>query len=385
MQPGIQPTDPRVLAVVNKAEKGYGLRTKVNTARGTNLDVVEIYLLDGPKVTSAAVPDFPFRVEDGVSEVRRVTPSKVSIHFNGSTEPHRFKIGGIEIGEGHPCRLVSGPCTIDRNVFTIAKTVREAGATMLRGGWFKPRTDATSFCGFGPIAIDWLFQAAAENDFKAVFTEVFESSDLDLVRKSREKSGFKGGVVCWVGARTENLKLLKALGHQHDLKIMLKHSHRQGTTIADLVTRASFVLSGNIAYGEDGQMDKEASTKAPNQKIIFCLRGTAHDDKYLTWRFLPNHHWITSLRRQFWPPVAVDTSHSAGTMKNNLVLQNTQAALEYCPDLLMVEGGYPTAGFPGTNGHGFCDAEQQVPAERYSELVHMIKSHNKKHFGKDIC
>lgn len=207
---------------------------------------------------------------------------------------------------------------------------------------------------------------------EAVFTEVMESRHVEAVSRIKKEVGYKGTVVLWVGARTENTILLSALGAQSEFPVMLKNSV-WAEDVKNLTDKAQWVLAGwnqdrkpSILHGFPG-----------NNKIIFCLRGTkrgAHSSHY---RYDPNHHWANDLRDTCDAPIAIDPSHSAGTMKKDLVLINCRKALIERPNILMVETGYPEKGFGNKGFRGHCDVDQCVSQERFPEVVNMVEEHNR--------
>lgn len=374
MHAGIRKEDPRVTEAMNKA-RAYGLKPKVSMVEGSHYEVVEIYLKDGSMQTSA-LSDHLFSALPGVETIRRVVPPKVTLFKNGDRDGKHFALGSTTIGAKLPCRLVAGPCTVDTNITEIAQKLKHLGITMIRGGCWKPRSRPYSMPGYGENAVRWLLEAARNAGMEAVFTEVMESEQIATVRRIQRETGYQGTIVLWVGARTENSLLLAALGKQYDFPVMLKNG-LCAKGVGNLFERAEWVLAGPMRWNRDGSLDANASMEAGNDKVILCLRGTEKTDPQSAYRFHPNHDWAETLRANSWAPIAIDPSHSAGTMKDDLVLKNLRAALQHDIDLIMLEGGYPASGF-GTNGfRGLCDNEQSVPFERFPEVLAMIDEHNR--------
>ncbi len=377
MQAGVGKSDPRVAAVVEKA-KQYRLNPLVHSEQGTHVGVVEIHLKDGDMKTSA-LSEHIFVALDGVENVRRVTRPKVTLSANGMRDGKHIKLSpSTLIGAGLPCQIVAGPCTVDeKTVGPIVKgLVTEYGITAIRGGGWKPRSSPYSFPGYGERGIRLLLNAAGHEGIGTVFTEVMESQHITAVARIKQEVGYTGTVVPWVGARTGNPMLLSELGKQYEFPVMLKNSI-SAKGVDDLFERAERVLAGPLYWNDDGTLDEKRSMVSGNDNIILCLRGTEKTDPKSSYRFRPNHDWAETLRARSWAPIAIDPSHSAGTMENDLVLKNIRAALQHDIDMLIVEGGYPAKGFGGTGFRGLCDAEQSFPLERFGEILNLVSEHNR--------
>jgi 3-deoxy-7-phosphoheptulonate synthase len=369
MQAGIGKDDARVNQVFQVAVS-YLLSPDIQEEQGTGCVVTVIYLRDGQN-KSCSVPDWAFRPLPGVESVERITPPRITIAHNGNGRNHEIDLGeGIRIGGESPCRLVFGPCTVDREVYYIAELMKRNGLSMIRGGAFKPRSSPHSYPGPGEIGLHWLLEAAKNADLPVVFTELIETPHIDLLRRVRDQVGYSGKIVVWVGARTGNTLFLSELGRQTEFPVMLKHG-LDAPGVDDLFERAEWVLGGGNVWREDGTLDKNATLRAVrNEQIILCLRGTRQTDKRSPWRFVPNHHWCGVLKGLCGAPVCIDPSHSAGTMVGDLVMNNVKEALRHRPHLLMVEGGY-TGSFKG-----HCDVPQMIPGDRLPELVRYVHLHN---------
>jgi len=372
MEPGINISDVRVRAVVDKAHT-YGLSPDIGSEKGRHYIVTQVFLRDGMKIRSSSVPDHVFRAMQGVSSVQRVTPPLVSVAHGGNGDHHKIDIGGAMISTGLPCRLVFGPCTVDMHIDRIFESLRSRGVSRVRGGCWKPRSSPGSFPGLGEKAVRMLLRAAVKYDISAVFTEVIESEHVRIVERIKNEVNYHGKVVLWVGARTSNTILLKALGNQKKFPVMLKNSI-DASGVDDLYSKAEWVLAGNMRWQRNGAVDAKRSIRSVNDQVILCLRGTRQTDPRSPWRFISNHHWSEIIQEQSWAPVAIDPSHSAGTLDKNLVMRNIKESLDYHPSLIMVEGGYPKVGFNGFRG--LCDSAQSVPLETVSEVINLVKRHN---------
>lgn len=360
MQAGIKRIDSRVNDVIATA-KAHGLRPVSETIKGTDCNVVEIHFKNY-KVKTNSLSENIFMLP-GVENVRRV---KQRLHVSSlmQLEPSFF------VGKDHPCALVAGPCTVDEYVGEIAGYLKELGIKALRGGCWKWRSNPYTFRGNGEKAVYLLLEAATEHGMEAVFTEVMLPEHIEKMSTIKEKVGYKGTVVLWVGANTQSDFLLDELGFQKEFPVMLKNNACD-KDIKHLIMNAERVLTGwnqeGIPNVEDGLLG--------NSRIMLCLRGTQRNGDPSHYRHDPNHHWATDLRDACDAPIGIDPSHSAGTMKGDLVIKNCRAALLQDPNFLMIEGGYPAEGFKaGFRGH--CDVDQSIPRERLIEVIKMVNEHN---------
>lgn len=377
METGIAEDDERTQRVIVIAEE-QGLHTEVKTTAGTGSSVTEVYLFDD-RIRACTVPEHVFRPLQGVDQVRRVTPSAVSLAANGSAAHHHVWLGrNLSIGKDLPCQLIVGPCTVDCYIGQLVGLLKERGFGLIRGGCWKPRSNPYSFPGFGKNAVRWLLEAARTHDVGVVFTEVMDETHLTDVRRIRDEVGFEGQIVLWVGARTENQVLLRKLGRQREFPVMLKNpigAH----SVADWAERAAFVLAGETHFDHSGKLIPDQSLSQGNDQILLCARGVKEDDAESRYRFDPRHHWISTARERYWPPVGVDPSHSAGTMVDDLVLKNLVAALVHQPAFVMVETYFDADNLWGAKA--LCDGQQAIPLSRLGEVRALIEAHNARHYA----
>ena len=264
MEIGIDAEHPHTQRVVKLAES-CGLRTEVKTTKGTGATVTEVHMFDH-QVKAGTVAEHVFRPLPGVSQVRRVTPSAVSLTANGSGS-HHVRLGPAVVGNDLPCQLIVGPCTVDRYASVLVEALKEQGFDLIRGGCWKPRSNPHSFPGFGKKAVRWLLEAAQIHDVGAVFTEVIDETHLDDIRRIRDELGFAGAIVLWVGARTENQILLRKLGRQREFPVMLKNPIG-ARSVADWAERAAFVLAGETHFDESGALIADQSLSQGNDQIL---------------------------------------------------------------------------------------------------------------------
>ncbi|MEI8188770.1 MAG: 3-deoxy-7-phosphoheptulonate synthase [candidate division NC10 bacterium] len=214
-------------------------------------------------------------------------------------------VGGVPVG-GRRLTIVAGPCSVESRemLFTVARDVRDAGAHLLRGGAFKPRTSPYAFQGLGEEALRYLAEAKKELGMPVV-TELMDPREAHLVLQYSD--------VVQVGARNmQNFRLLKELG-THQVPVLLKRG--LSSTIHELLMSAEYIMSEG------------------NYNVILCERGirTFEDAtrNTLDLSAVPVLKQLTHL------PVLVDPSHATG--KWDLVAPMALAATAAGADGIMVE------------------------------------------------
>ena len=212
---------------------------------------------------------------------------------------------GFALCGGGYFAVIAGPCSVEseEQIVEVAKRVKAAGATMLRGGAFKPRTSPYDFQGMKAEGLELLKVARAETGLPIV-SEILNENNLDL---------FEDVDVIQVGARNmQNFELLKALGHTGK-PILLKRG--LANTLDELLMSAEYIMSGG------------------NENIILCERGIRTFESYtrntLDISSVPALHQMTHL------PVIVDPSHSTG--RADFVEPMALAATACGADGIMIE------------------------------------------------
>lgn len=190
--------------------------------------------------------------------------------------------GGVKIGGGN-FQVIAGPCSVEGdNLIEIARRCKTAGATMLRGGAYKPRTSPYAYQGMGERGLDLLIEARAETGMPIV-TEVMDTRDVELFVD-------KGVDVMQIGARNaQNFSLLKEVG-KTGTPILLKRGI--AGTIDELLMAAEYIMSEG------------------NEKVMLCERGIRTFETRTRNTFdlnaVPTLHHLTHL------PVVADPSHATG-------------------------------------------------------------------------
>ena len=243
------------------------------------------------------------RLLPGVRAVQRLTEPYPLAVRTGHPADTVVSVGKARIGQDF-C-LIAGPCAVEspEQVTSIARQVSAAGAQLLRGGAFTPRTSPYTFGGLGAEGLELLCRAGRETGLPVV-SEITDPRQLSLFREVD---------VLQVGARNmQNFELLRELGRQ-EKPVLLKRSF--GATVTELLQAAEYILAGG------------------NERVILCERGirTFETDSRATLDVAG----IAALKEQSHLPVLADPSHAAG--RRGLVAPLALAAAAAGADGLMIE------------------------------------------------
>jgi 3-deoxy-7-phosphoheptulonate synthase len=244
--------------------------------------------------------------------------------------PNGTRIGGSEIV------LMAGPCSVESEaqILSIAHTLRQAGATVLRGGAFKPRTSPYAFQGLGLKGLELLSRARAETGL-AVVTEALEPDMVDVVAEHAD--------IVQIGARNmQNYPLLRRAG-KAGKPVLLKRG--LAATIKELLLAAEYLLAEG------------------NPNVILCERGVrGFDDQtrnLMDLSAVPVVHSLTHL------PIIADPSHGTGVRA--MVTPMARAAIAAGADGLLVE-------VHSDPDHALSDGGQSLWPQQFEELVHQVHS-----------
>jgi 3-deoxy-7-phosphoheptulonate synthase len=255
----------------------------------------------------SAVPDLREKLElmPGVEEVIRISrPFKLSSR-EFQRENTVIRVGDVDIG-GNGLVVMAGPCAAEtgEQVMSTARVAKEAGATILRGGAFKPSTSPYSFRGLGESGLKILAEAREETGLPLI-TEVLTPQDVDLVARYAD--------ILQVGARNmQNFTLLDEVGRA-DKPVMLKRG--MSATIEEWLLAVEYILSQG------------------NRRVILCERGIRTFENYT--RNTMDVSAIPIIKKLSHLPVIADPSH--GTGKWYLVAPMALAAVAAGADGLMIE------------------------------------------------
>jgi 3-deoxy-7-phosphoheptulonate synthase len=242
---------------------------------------------------------------DGVSEVMRVTEPYKLASRAFKPEGTVVSVGEVRVG-GDEVIVMAGPCSAEteEQVNAAAAAVKKAGAKILRGGAFKPRSSPYSFQGLGEDGLRMLRAAANQHDLKLV-SEVMDVSQIELIEKYCD--------MFQVGARNmQNFTLLKELGHQRK-PVLLKRGI--AATIEEWLLSAEYILAGG------------------NGEVVLCERGIRTFENYT--RNTLDISAIPVVKKLSHLPIVVDPSH--GTGRRDKVAPMARAAVAAGADGLIIE------------------------------------------------
>ncbi|MBQ2823288.1 MAG: 3-deoxy-7-phosphoheptulonate synthase [Oscillospiraceae bacterium] len=242
--------------------------------------------------------------QECVEDIKRVQEPYKNANRKFHPDDTVIEAGGVKIGDGS-LQIIAGPCSVENEdqIMTTAIACKEAGATMLRGGAFKPRTSPYSFQGLREEGLKLLIKARQETGLPIV-TEIMSQSDLDL---------FADIDVIQVGARNmQNFELLKALG-RCDKPILLKRG--LANTLEELLMSAEYIMSEG------------------NMKVILCERGIRTFETATRNTF--DLSAIPLLKQKSHLPICADPSHATGII--SLVDPMSLAAVVSGADALEIE------------------------------------------------
>ena len=243
-------------------------------------------------------------------------------------------INGVKVGGGH-FAMIAGPCSIEteEQIIEVARAVKAAGANLLRGGAFKPRTSPYSFQGLRGQGLKLLLEAKKDTGLPVV-TEIMDLSQLDL---------FDDVDVIQVGARNmQNFELLKALGHV-DKPVLLKRG--LANTYQELLMSAEYIMAGG------------------NEKVMLCERGIRTFETYT--RNILDIGAVPVLHRLSHLPVIIDPSHATG-MSWMVPTMALGAAAAGADGLIIEVHNDPT--------RAWCDGPQSLTPEAFAELAPKVKA-----------
>lgn len=268
-----------------------------------------------------------------IESVKRISEPFKNSNRKFHPEDSVIDIGGTKIGGGN-FQIIAGPCSVEsrEQIIQVAKNVKASGATLLRGGAFKPRTSPYDFQGLHADGISLLLEAKKETGLPIV-TEIMNANDLDL---------FEDIDVIQVGARNmQNFDLLKSLGKTNKV-ILLKRG--LANTLKELLMSAEYIMAGG------------------NENIILCERGIRTFETYT--RNTLDLSAIPMLRELTHLPIIADPSHATGLSR--LVEPMSLAAAAAGADGLMIE-------VHNDPEHALCDGAQSITPEQFDTLALKVR------------
>ncbi|MEF9921586.1 MAG: 3-deoxy-7-phosphoheptulonate synthase [Anaerovoracaceae bacterium] len=269
---------------------------------------------------------------DIVESVKRISEPYKKANRKFHSDDTVVNVGNTKIGAGN-FAVIAGPCSVEseEQILEVANRVKASGATMLRGGAFKPRTSPYDFQGMRAEGIELLLQAKKATGLPIV-TEIMNANHLPL---------FEDVDVIQVGARNmQNFELLKELGRT-DKVILLKRG--LANTLKELLMSAEYIMAGG------------------NENIILCERGVRTFETYT--RNTLDLSAVVALHELSHLPIVVDPSHATGIAR--MVKPMAAAAVACGADGLMIE-------VHNNPAKALCDGAQSLTPDQFDDVMAQV-------------
>ena len=330
-------TQEQVDEVIREVNK-HGLR--VDVSKGRYKTVIGL-IGDERKIPFhhlAAMPGVKEAV--GVETRYKLISREYSKFAEGVARRRKIKVGNVEIG-GDKLVIIAGPCAVEskEQLFRIAEEVKRAGAHILRGGIFKPRSSVYSFQGLGGEgweeavgASRWLREAGKKFDMP-VITEVRGETQVDLVAEYAD--------ILQIGARNMyNQDLLTKVAKKKKPVLFKRHF---GASVEEFLSFAEYIAAGG------------------NKDIILCERGVLPIGKGKDFtRYTLDLASVPAIQKETYLPVFVDPSHATG--RRDLIFNMSCAAVAAGANGLMIEAHYNPA-------EALVDGPQALTADELKNVI----------------
>jgi 3-deoxy-7-phosphoheptulonate synthase len=256
--------------------------------------------------------------------------------FNSRGAASKVEICGVSIGADAAVAMICGPCSVEsrEQILSIARSVKDSGARVLRGGAFKPRTSPYSFQGLREEGLRFLAEARNETGLP-VITEIMDARDLPVIERYAD--------CLQIGARNmHNFSLLKEVGRSH-LPVLLKRGF--SATVRELIMSAEYILSEG------------------NMNVLLCERGIRTFESGT--RYTLDLSAVPILKSKTHLPVIVDPTHAVGARA--FVPQMSLAAVAAGADGIMLE-------VHNSPGAAMSDGDQALTPEVLAKLFPRIRA-----------
>jgi 3-deoxy-7-phosphoheptulonate synthase len=302
---------------------------QVNEIKGVNYTILGIIgdtvSIDPRDISVNVHVEKVIRIEEPYKQANRIFHPENSI----------IDVAGVKVG-GEKLAIIGGPCSIETNdqMNEVAMEVKKSGASMLRGGAFKPRTSPYSFQGLKEEGLDMLVEAGKKNGLPVV-TELMSIEKIPLFEEKVD--------LIQVGARNmQNFELLKAIGRGTTKPILLKRG--LSATIEEWIMSAEYIIASG------------------NPNVILCERGIRTFENYT--RNTLDLSAVLAVKKLTHLPVIVDPSHAAG--KWWMVEGLAKAAIAVGADGLMIE-------VHNDPKNAWCDGAQSLKPKRFNKLMEELR------------
>lgn len=307
--------------------KAKGVQIDVSKgARKTILGLVgNTSVIDREQIAGYEYVDKVIRVEEPYKRASRTFHPEDTV----------IDVGGVQIG-GRKLAVIAGPCSVEtpEQIEGVARAIKDAGASMLRGGAFKPRTSPYSFQGLQDKGLDMLCQAGRKVHLPVV-TEIMSADKIGLFLEDNVD-------IIQIGARNmQNFELLKAVGKTRK-PVLLKRG--LSATIEEWLMSAEYIMAGG------------------NRNVILCERGIRTFETYT--RNTLDLSAVLAVKHKSHLPIVVDPSHATG--KRWMVEALSKAAIAAGADGLMVE-------VHNDPDNALCDGAQSITPDMFARLMDSLR------------
>ncbi len=323
-----------MIIVLKPGHREEDRRQLVHTLRALGLSVHESKgakrTLIGAIGDEDVLRDLPLASMPGVEQVIPILKPYKLVGREFKPDPTVVDVAGVRVGD-RAIQVIAGPCSIEDRQLLLetAHAIREAGATLLRGGAFKPRSSPYAFQGLGEKGLELLAEAREATGLPVV-TELMDPRDTVLVAKYAD--------VVQIGARNmHNFRLLKEVGN---------------------LTKPVLIKRGLAATLKEWLMSAEYVASQGNHRIILCERGIRTFETAT--RNTLDVSAVPLLKLETHLPVVVDPSHAAG--RYDLVEPLAKAAVAAGADGLMIE-------VHARPEEALCDGNQSLKPDRFARVV----------------
>ncbi|MBQ7965142.1 MAG: 3-deoxy-7-phosphoheptulonate synthase [Ruminococcus sp.] len=325
-----------MIAIIKQGVKPEQIETLTQWLESQNLTV---HLSKGEYTTILGLVGDTSRVDiellenlEIVEKVKRISEPFKSANRKFHPVDSVIDVSGVKIGGGH-FAVIAGPCSVEseEQIVEVAKRVKESGATLLRGGAFKPRTSPYDFQGLQADGLE-LLKIAKQETGMPIVTEIMNANHLPL---------FDDVDLIQVGARNmQNFELLKELGKTKK-PILLKRG--LANTMKEWLMSAEYIMAGG------------------NENIILCERGIRTFETYT--RNTLDLSAVPMLKELSHLPVVVDPSHASGISR--LVKPMAMASVASGADGLMIE-------VHNDPQNALCDGAQSLTPEEFDDVMKRV-------------
>lgn len=295
LEAGIEKSGADYIKLMEYLSNQPGIQVRVHEEKGSQQVLTELYLVGDTKPLN----DVEISSFSGVERVVRVSQEYrvLGRHKDDSRSSH-FEYNGVTFSQDN-LHIFAGLCAVDNptHVEEMMKVLQEHGQVTTRMGAYKPRTSPYAFQGHGKDCLPYVFELAGKYGIKVIAMEVTSEHHVTEIQEALEATGNPTGVMLQIGTRnTQNFELLKAVGRQQEMPVLLKRGF--GITLEESLNAAEYMASEG------------------NRKVIFALRGMKTNMGDPHRNFVDFAH-VPVVKRLTRMPVCIDPSHSVGSRESS--------------------------------------------------------------------